>query len=228
MVAAVIGDNTGDDHAGTEDAHMITTPAGDNYGGCTDFRVYKFAVGNHAYGLLSFSGISNLPSTLTVSSAIINLYVEASSGAGSHTITFKRALRNWTEGTSCSASGVCNFNQWATSSNWTTAGGLSDGNDRSATVSDTMTGVTTTFQYYSANDSAQIIADVEDFADGTLTNYGWHSERTDAADDSTYRFFTSSEGTDGQRPYIAVTYTTGGVTIPILAHHYNHNTGSHL
>lgn len=205
MTTVVIGDNTGDDFSGTDDLQVHEGSATTNFGSSTTIEIGKYGAGDHRHSLISFTGISSLPSSLTVTSAIISLYLTSQKNAATD-VTAKRVLRDWVEA-------EATWTIWKTANNWTTAGGLSDGNDRSATVSDTASIANTIGLYYDFNDAAQIRADVEDFADGTLTNYGWHFERTDAANDSTWRVFASSEGTDGQRPYLTVIYTaTGGAT----------------
>jgi len=215
MTVSVIGDNTGDDYSGTEDAQLKEGAATTNYGSNANFEVGKYDSGDYTNGLVSFSGISNLPASLTVSSAVLSLYLEGADGeGGSHTIQAKRLLRDWVEA-------QVTWTIWKTSNNWTSGGGESNGNDRSATLSTENTSLgTTTGQYYSFTDIAEMQSNVEDFADGTLSNYGWHLERTDAVQDQHYRVFTSSEGADGQRPYLSVTYTAtgGGLSVPLIMH----------
>lgn len=204
MTVVVIGDNTGDDYSGTEDAELRQTSPTTNHGSSTNLEATKYIASDHNHSLVAFSGIGSLPSSLTVSSAVLTLYLKLAN-SGTHTLTVKRVLRNWVEA-------QATWNIWSTGNSWTTAGCLSDGNDRDSNASTTLS-IGTTYQYYTFSDDAQIQADVEDFADGTLSNYGWHIERTDGTpDDTTYRQFSSSEDTDGQRPYLSVTYTTGGAT----------------
>ena len=212
MVAVVVGDNTGDDYSGTEDNALREGSPTQNRGSNAVINVNKIAAGNHWHTLVKFSGFSSLPSPLTVSSSTLNLYLGSASGSTSQTHTLRPILVNWVELQST-------WNIYSTGNNWTTAGCLSDGNDRNGTVSDTITGVTnTTGTYYTSGDSAQMQADTEDMIDGTISNYGWHVERTDAANDGDTRDYVSSEGTDGQRPYAAITYTTGagGTILPLL------------
>lgn len=207
MVTAVIGDNTGDDYSGTEDNVLRENTPTVNRGISTVINVNKIAAGNHWHTLLKFSGLSSLPSSLTVTSSILSLYLGAAGGSTGQTITIKPVLRNWGELTST-------WNTYDGTNNWTTGGCLGDGTDRDTTASDTFTSVTnTTATYYHSNDAAQMQTDTEDMIDGTRNNYGWHVERTDAANDGETRDFASSDGTDGQRPYLTVIYTTGGATL---------------
>ena len=201
MVAVVIGDNTGDDYSGTEDNALREGSPTQSRGSNAVININKIVSGNHWHTLIRFTGYSSLPSTLTVSSSVLNLYLGSASGTTSQTITLRPILVSWGENTS-------NWNTTDGSTGWNTPGCLGDDSDRSSTASDTITGVTnTTGVYYGSGDSAQMQSDTEDMIDGTLTNNGWHGERTDAANDGETRDFVSSEGTDGQRPYNAITYT---------------------
>jgi len=212
MPTVVIGDNTGDDFSGTEDAMVknFSTRVGFNYGGSTLLEITKYtATPDHAHSLIRFTGISNLPSSITVSSASVSLYLNGGGGSKTHILTMKRLLRTWTENTLNGTTGDASNNNYSIGNAWTTGGGLSDGNDRSATVSDTILANNTFNEYKTSADIAQLRTDIENFASGANTNDGWHFERTDDQDDTQYRDFTSSEGTDGQRPYLTIVYTTG-------------------
>lgn len=91
---------------------------------------------------------------------------------------------------------------------WGTAGGT-NATDRSSTVSGSVSTATADASTYVQITGAGLIADVQGFVDGSLTNNGWHCEDgTTPPADSRLRIFTSSEGVSGQRPYLEVTYTT--------------------
>jgi len=202
MTTVVIGDNTGDDFSGTEDTYLHEQFPTAVYDGLTTLQLSKAFAGSHRHLCLSFSGLSNLPAGLTVSSAAINLYLIASNTGGDHTSTFNKLLRNWVET-------QATWNNWKTGSSWTTGGALSNGNDKSATSSSTMvSGVIGS--YYTSTDTTQLQSDIEDFVNGSLSNYGWHIERTDAVNDGKYKNYSSIDDADGQRPYLTVVYTTGG------------------
>jgi hypothetical protein len=213
MPTVTIGGNTADDFSGSEDAQMKEALSTNNYGGTTSFQTSLWAVGDYTHALISFSGISNLPSSLTVSSVTMYLYLTGSDSGTTATITTKRLLRDWEEGTQNGADrqndtpDSCCWDEYGSGNSWTTAGGTSDGNDRSSTNSGDWSVNDTTGEYKSLS-TAQLAADVEDFADGTLSNYGWHEEVTAGLSNSDYREFASTEGTDGQRPYLSVTYTS--------------------
>ena len=67
---------------------------------------------------------------------------------------YKRLLRNWSETTST-------WNNYSTGNAWTTAGARSDGNDRSATVTATLT--MSAALAYKTISSAQLATDVQNF-----------------------------------------------------------------
>ena len=194
----VFGDNTGDDEAGTEDLGLDEVNPTTNQDAQTLGCDVGFGAGTHRHSLLTFTGLNNLGAG-TVTSAIVSLYPYNSDTASTiHTITFKRALLDWGETTAT-------WNTHDGSTNWTTAGCLSDGNDRSATVSETLSSNDTTGAYQDSNDNAQIRSDCEDMRDSPSVNYGWHMERTDDFGDNEFRYYRDSEASDGERPYITVT-----------------------
>lgn len=219
MPTVTIGNNTGDDYAGTEDAQIKSNNSSVNYGGKTTFECTKWASGNHTHSLLGFSGLSNLPSSITVSASSLNIY-HVAYATGERTITARRLLRSWVEGTADGEeqSGSCSWNSYG-GGNWTTSGALSDGNDRSSTVSGTGSLEGAGWMQISGS---QLNTDIQN-------GYrSWHLERTDGADDSTYDTFTSSEGSDGNRPYISVTYeesASSGSVVPRIMQAMNQFTG---
>jgi hypothetical protein len=210
MAIVIIGDNTGDDYSGTEDAWLRSIQTLNNWGAWSEMNVQRYTSGNHAVSCLKFSGINNIPGGSNITGSSVFIYKHNGTQTN-NTITAKRLLRNWIEGSLTGSDRTndtpdsCCWAEYGNGSGWTTPGALSDGNDRSSTVSDTTT-VSATNQYYEFS-SAQIVQDVSNFRSGSYSNYGWNFERTDGTDDSTYNSFQTSEGTDGQRPYLSVTYT---------------------
>jgi hypothetical protein len=219
MPTVTIGDNTGasaNTFAGTEDTQLSLSSPTTNYGSQATFEVHKYGVGNHIMGLISFPGLSNITGPVTVTAASLFLYY--TSGAVDNAVmTARRALRNWVEA-------QATWNIYATASNWTTAGCLSDGNDRAAATSSALTqgNAAIVNQYYELVGDAQFIADVAGFINGTFPNYGWHLERTDGQDDTGFRTWASSEGTNATRPYLSVTYSVPGKGFPFRSNPFHH------
>jgi len=198
MSVTVIGDNsTGVDYTGTDDTQIQSAnPTIPGEG--SSWEVTKYSSGVHISALIRLTGLSNIPSNAIIDDVTLSIYLEDAVGAGPHTISAYRLFRAWNETAT-----------WEAFTNgggdiWGTNGALNTTTDRSSTVSGT-TSVSTTPGYFNIT-GAQLIADVQAIVNSTNTNEGWILERTDGADDTTYRQFTASEGTDGQRPKLTVTW----------------------
>lgn len=200
MPTVVISRNTGADFSGVEDTFLEEVNPTTNRGSATFGETTKYDTGNHQHALLAFSGLANITGPVTVTAVTLELW-QNSEFAGPHTISARRMLVSWTEA-------GATWNTRNGSTGWTAVGALGNGSDRSSTVSDAQSIGTATGQYY-AWSSAQLIADVEDMINNGA-NHGWHFERTDGADDFGFNVWASSEGTDGQRPRLTVTYSAGG------------------
>lgn len=202
MTTVVFGDNTGDDYSGSDGNNIHSSAPNSVQGGALD--ISRYLAGDHRNGLLSFSGMSALPSSITVSSAILRAYLSVA-GGGNHVFTGWRSLRNW-------VLSEATWNQYSSGNNWTTGGAEGSGSDRASSSSSTSESIpaTTGVYYQLLQDAAQLRSDVQDIASGANPNYGWIINRTDSQDDSTYRVFSSTDDADGQRPYLTVVYTTGG------------------
>ena len=196
MTITVIGDNTGNDFAGTEDTHLHSGNATTNYGTGVLMEATKYNASNHIHTCLSFSGLSNIAGPVTVNTATLSLYMSDSSGTG-HVVSLYRLLRNWVEA-------QATWNIFSTANNWQTAGGLG-ANDRSGTLSTSAT--VNTPNGYKSWTGTQLNTDTADFINGTVSNYGWHLERTDGANDLGWRVFRPSDHTDTQRPYLTVDHS---------------------
>lgn len=226
MPTVVIGNNTGDDYSGVDDTHIKESHATNNYGSNSTYETTKYASSDHTHSLIRFSGLSSISGTVSVSSATLYQRLSAQDGsANAYTVTIRLLLRNWIEGTQAGDDRSndlpysCCYNEYGGGNSWTSAGALSNGNDRSSTSSGDFA-VTGDYGYQSFS-SEQFATDVENIINESISNNGWHGERTDSQDDSRYKVFISSEGADGQRPYLSVTYTeSGGASIVPLVRHY--------
>jgi hypothetical protein len=217
MPTVTFGSNTGNTGS-SEEVNIYEGAPTSVQSAATELDLGKYSSGNWKHGLLKFD-LSSLPSSITVSSARVELYLWDAFGGSSQVFTGYRLLRNWTESTAT-------WNVYTTASNWGTAGGT-NATDRSATPSSTSEVIsTTTAAYYEIlQDSAQLRSDIEYFAANPGSNFGWHLERTDSSNDSHYRTFYSADGggaADGQYPFLVVTYTAagGGAVIPGASSYY--------
>jgi hypothetical protein len=206
MPILVFGDNTGDDYSGTDAFNLFEAAPSTSQ---TNLDIGKYSSGSWRMGVVAFSGLSNLPSSITVSSAIVTAYLENTNTSNSHTFQSRRLLRNWVYG-------QATWNQYSTGNNWAT-GGAGASSDRSSVVSTVSQVVGSAGNSYELlQDSAQLKSDVEDIASGSNPNYGWRIERNDSANDSRYKLFTNDSGTDGNRPYLTVNYTASGGTALVM------------
>ncbi len=151
--------------------------------------------------------LSSIPSTATVTAASLELYEYAAYDTGAGSCSVYRLLRNWVE------AGV-NWQSydWTTGKNWTTAGAASDGNDRDADVSATLTLDGTSANGYVAWSGATLTDDVQKMVNGTYAaNYGWiivsAVPAQGVAATRGNRFYDSENATESLRPKLVVTYT---------------------
>jgi hypothetical protein len=211
MPTVTIGERPGCDFSGSEDAQLvqINPTTNDASGGVT--QCSTFGASDRRFSWLKFSGLSNITGPVTVSSATLRLVCNSSS-AGPRNLQLKRCLRDVVEA-------EATWNIYATGNSWTSGGGLSDGNDRSSTVSATQSLGSTGVQTIS---TAQLAQDVQDWINGVNPNYGWHMGLdTETGGDSKFWQWRSTESTSGtptgdDRPQLTVVYTegSGGVVIP--------------
>lgn len=205
MPIETIGENSTDDYSGLEDTFLYEGQATSNFDTDVNFKAQKPASGQHANELVRATGLSNISASATVSAATFYAYLHFSSIT--ETDTVQRLLRDW-------VTDEATWTVYSTGNSWTSGGGISDGNDRSATTSASASiGSPTGYKSWSA---AQLITDVQNFIDGTWTNNGWIFERTDGTDDGEACEFDSSEASDGNRPYLEVNYSTGATYDSIL------------
>ena len=204
VVDLTIGDNTGNDQTGFTVTEIKWNDPTANFNSNVSFEMTKWAAGTHSHALMRISAaaLATIPAGATIISATI--YIRHLGGTvGTRTIDLRRLLRVWNliQAT---------WNVWATASNWGTAGAL-NATDRSSTISASATLATTvtlnTFVTWSA---AQLVADVQAFVAGTITDLTYHGEDS-GGPDSQFRSFVSEEGANGFRPYIRITYTLGAV-----------------
>lgn len=204
MTTAVISDNTtGADFSGTDDVRIRQgTPTTNGDG--NDLAVADGDGSSAESSLIRFTGLSNITGPVTVSAAQLDLWLVSSGAAGGRSIIGSEVLRNWGETTAT-------YNTYDGTNNWTTAGATGSGDIDSTPAFDVGQEPTPTGEYRSFS-SAALTQLVQDWINGVKTNNGLLLRATDtfAAWD-----FGRSEGTDGQRPKLTVTYTSGPARKPI-------------
>ena len=110
------------------------------------------------------------------------------------------------------AQGTATWNTTDGSTAWTTAGCLSDGNDRAASPFASQTSWN-----FGAYNSVSFTSEIAAIAAGT-SNYGWLYVAVGT--DGQFISDNSESGTDSQRPELLIDYTVAsGPSIPILTHH---------
>lgn len=192
MTVVVIGDNTGDDYSGTDDTKLRSSAATTNYGTDGEISISSSYFGQVNVSLLRFSGISNITGPVTVSTATTSLYETQFQGTSPMAANVHRIKRAWVES-------EATYNIYSTSNNWETAGAAGANDiDTTPIASPSLTN-TSGYQ-----DITGLAADFEDWINGTYTNDG-HKLAGNEADDQWY--FRTSEGTDGQRPYVTIDYS---------------------
>lgn len=211
MPTVTITENTTGTYTGCVDTQLTIDAPTTNFSTLNELRT---TAGTDETPLFKFTGLSNIPATATVTAVTVRLY-EVNLQSSTNTI-FYRMLRNWvaTEAT---------LNVWSSGNNWSTAGGLGSGTDRASSASATLS-KTANNGYKEFSDSG-LVTDVQNWVSGANANYGWQIR-----DSANYTFFSSSEGTNGQRPELVVTYTeAGGGSYPYSVPQLNRrHTGRYL
>ena len=142
--------------------------------------------------------VSSIPSTDVVSDATLTLVDIEVTQTTSHTGEMRRVLVDWIEA-------EATWNIRVTGTNWTTAGCSSNGSDRSATVTDSIT-LDTTVNTAVFN-SAQLTDDVQKWVDGTNSNFGWLITDINLTGVEFNEWKSSDDATAGDRPKLVVVHS---------------------
>jgi hypothetical protein len=210
MVTKVFGDNTtGVDYTGTDDVYIDLATPTTNKSGDAFLVIQTNNGGSRAESLVRFTGLSNIPAGSTVTAVQLDFYQYDQSG-GTYTAELYQCLRNWTEA-------GATWNTYDGTNSWATAGGTGAG-DIGASTLQTVNTTTVIGGTVSFLTSAALVAAVQAWVDGAANNGFFIKRDNMGADDGSYKAWRASEGTDGQRPKLTVTYTagaavTGGFTL---------------
>jgi hypothetical protein len=189
------------DETNSNDTFMSNGFPGNNYGGLGEMYLGNNTGGdnNTERDLVKFD-LSSLPASISVSAATYSMWMFTKSAANSRTARLYRVLRDWEEST-------CSWNNWKTSTAWTTAGCSSDGNDYNSTslASYAYSSSESNGQkQYSFNSSGY--SNIQDIASGSISNYGWLI-RMDTEVDDRYVHRAANYATASERPKLEITYT---------------------
>lgn len=194
MPTVDIGDNTGDDFAGTEDTELTLEDPTGNSGTADGFYASQFSAGTMRNAIIRFTGLSSISGPVTVNSATVSLSQDDS--GNTPTVSARKLLRAWAEA-------QATWNIYSTGNNWGTAGGTNS-SDRDSTV----LGTRSTAPGYGTVSGAGMAGFFQDIINGSASNNGLHLECATGA--GNYNHYRSSEFTDGSRPFATIDYTAGG------------------
>ncbi|MDV2502681.1 MAG: DNRLRE domain-containing protein [bacterium] len=164
--------------------------------------------GSNASRVLIEFDVSSIPSSDTVTSATLSLYeydAADTASVSSWAAGLRRVLVDWAEA-------QATWDDYSTSNAWTTGGAGSDGNDRSASDSASLTLDGTAAGAFVAWTGATLDDDVQKLVDGTYSNnYGWLLQAPTAENQGSstaWNFFRSSDyATAGDRPKLVVVHS---------------------
>lgn len=173
------------------------------------YSVFHNFVLDHA--LLWFD-LSSIPIGSPITSALLRLKESMTLGP-SGTLEAHRITRSWTEGSNQNYSGAT----WSTydgSHLWTTPGGDYDPTATASTQVSTWN-PSQGPQTYEWN----VASDVQDFVNGTKTNYGWLLKPNVSPDSWFLTLLHSREGSSNNRPKLVVSYGAGAGAYAEVNHH---------
>ncbi len=177
--------------AAAQDSYIRTPSTPLNYGASTNLVVDRNGIGIGSQRVLLQFDLSSLPAGASVSNATLTM--EAIENGGSINLDLYRVLEAWTEGASNGSSGVVNWNQRTTGTDWSTAGGSYDARAvatlRSGSVGQHRWNITRL---------------VQDWLSGTATNYGLILGSSDNG--SSTVTYSSREG--ATPPMLAIDYSS--------------------
>jgi hypothetical protein len=156
---------------------------------------------------------SSIPATATVDSVFLVVYMQQTKSTIVRTVSLHRVTNTWGESTSDplgaaegggDASDVGDatwIHRFFATLNWATPGG-----DYVAGASGTKM-VGTTIGGYKFGSTAQMVADVQGWLNGTTPNNGWILIGDESTDGTATKFHTRNSSVAGNRPKLVVFYT---------------------
>ena len=163
-------------------------------------------------GVIKFDVASKVPSGATITSVTLKLNM-SQTVAGSETVSLRKLLKNWGEGSSLATGGggggggggpsATNDATWVhtffSGSTWASPGG-----DFSGTVSASKS--VAGDGSYTWGSTSQMESDVQAWLDSPSGNFGWLLRGNESSSRTAKRFDTKEHGSSGNRPSLTVTY----------------------
>lgn len=167
-------------------------------------------------GVIAFDVAANVPPGSTITNVVLTLRASRAAQNTGETVVLRRLLANWGEGASIaagqeggggpSAAGDATWiHRFYPTSFWTSAGGDFSGTLSAATI------VSGTGSY--SWTSAQMVSDVQAWLDNPSLNFGWIVLGNEAQIETSKRFDSRETTSLGNRPALAITFTTTGPTL---------------
>lgn len=205
MTTVVISENSSADFAGVEDCHILQSS--NSYFNNTTLEVRTDGTQDRRT-LIRFGGLSNITSGNTVTAAFIRFTAQSTAV---RTWTAYKCTRAWTDPPATgTGAGVPNWNDYATGQSWATAGGRGTG-DSDATASGSGASPGTAGVTFDVTLDSTGIAAVQSWIDGGSVNNGFIILSSGSGTNTA----SSSEGTDGARPELHVTYTPAAYSLTV-------------
>lgn len=146
--------------------------------------------------------LSSIPSGSTIDSASLKLYIIVDRSNNARTARLRYLKRDWVED-------EATWNVYSTGNSWGTAGAANtsdiDSTDN-GTASYTASETTDAYKTYTIDSNG--VTTIQNWLDGSLSNYGWRIAMDTELDDA-YRH-ESRTHVNGNDPQLVVDYTPGG------------------
>lgn len=205
MATEIITDNsTGGTHSGILDSYINNNAATTNYGTGSTLEVVNdgFSYANQKRAQLRIP-LRSVLNGATISAVRLKLYRVDGGGSG-WTVDVHELLRDWVEA-------EVTYNNYSTGNAWATAGGTGTGDiAASAAASVVIDGGSGAYIEWSGSGLVSLLQ-AKATANASYVDL-FVKCQSPTSGPSFYAVFTSSEGTDGQRPILEIDYTPGGDT----------------
>ena len=201
---ATFGDATGADYTGTvSDTYLNIND--DNNGSSTTINTYTWPANMVANAGIIKWNLSSIPSSATIQSAKLYLYLVDSGGDSTYTVSVHKIINH------DPVIGSCNGNTYDGTHSWTQNTQCYNNiplaqADISAAEDSQDIGTDVGYKVWDITNM------VEDWISNPATNYGVLINSDNQASQDSYRYFASSEYSDStKRPKLVITYTVGPV-----------------